>query len=419
MNASRRALLLIFVVVFVDLLGFGIVLPLLPRYGERLGAGGATLGALMASFSAMQFLFTPVWGRLSDRVGRRPVLLLGLAGSVVFYALFGIASRIESLLLLFVARIGAGVSGATIATAQAYIADSTPPEGRSKGMALIGAAFGIGFTFGPLLGALALVVEPGAIPPPAALEAPAAPTLAIGGGPGTLSPMPGYLASAICGLSFCLAVFMLPESLREGSRAPRHDWFDRTSLRAALSAPSIAGLIGLFFVATVAFAMFESTLALVSSSVFQMSDRENFYLFAFTGFMLILAQGVVVRRLSGRIADESMTRLGVAMLSVAVLGLAGAVHLRAMWLLFAMLVLAVQGFALTTTSLQALVSKRSRMDQQGGVLGVNQSASAMARILGPLAGISLFDVGPAAPYLASAALLFVCALALRGVLVAR
>src|SRR5262249_3390317 len=155
-------------VVFIDLLGFGIVLPLLPLYateilsplfpGDDSGARslrGLVLGLLMASFSLMQFFFAPFWGRISDRIGRRPILLLGLAGSVVFYALFGVAAIVggaAGLLLLFAARIGAGIAGATIATAQAVIADSTPPEKRAHGMAMIGAAFGIGFTFGPLLG---------------------------------------------------------------------------------------------------------------------------------------------------------------------------------------------------------------------------------------------------------------------------
>ena len=156
-------LIIIFITVFIDLLGFGIVLPLLPRYGKYFGADEVTLGLLMASFSAMQFVFAPLWGRLSDRIGRRPVLLLGLAGSTVSYAMFGFASSLGndgSLLGLtavpwfFITRIGAGIAGATIPTAQAYIADSTGPEGRAKGMALIGAAFGIGFTFGPLLGAM-------------------------------------------------------------------------------------------------------------------------------------------------------------------------------------------------------------------------------------------------------------------------
>src|SRR5262249_24187950 len=168
-RAARSALLIVFLVVFIDLLGFGIVLPLLPRYGEGyvgalLGSVkqedwhvGAILGLLMSSFSAMQFIFAPVWGRVSDRVGRRPILLLGLVGSVAFYTLFGYASDLPTssaalaLTLLFAARIGAGIASATIATAQAVIADCTAPEKRKHGMALIGAAFGIGFTFGPLV----------------------------------------------------------------------------------------------------------------------------------------------------------------------------------------------------------------------------------------------------------------------------
>ncbi len=141
----------VFLTVVVDLIGFGIVLPLLPRYAERYQASPGEIGALMASFSAMQFFFAPVWGRISDRFGRRPVLLVGLAGSVVFYSLFGLA---DSLALLFASRIGAGVCGATISISAAYIADVTKPEERARGMALIGAAFGVGFILGPMLGGL-------------------------------------------------------------------------------------------------------------------------------------------------------------------------------------------------------------------------------------------------------------------------
>jgi DHA1 family tetracycline resistance protein-like MFS transporter len=176
--SQRASLAIVFLVVVIDLLGFGIVLPLLPvfaseyvtqAFGEpRAGLGGLIVGLLMASFSAMQFLFAPVWGRVSDRVGRRPILLLGLAGSVVFYALFGYASDLDpkthataALALLFLSRIGAGIAGATISTAQAVIADCTPPEKRKHGMAMIGMAFGIGFTFGPLVGFAALLWAPG------------------------------------------------------------------------------------------------------------------------------------------------------------------------------------------------------------------------------------------------------------------
>jgi MFS family permease len=167
----KTALLIVFLTVFIDLLGFGMVLPLLPLYGKELAGGltpmqrGVMLGLLMSSFSVMQFFFAPVWGRLSDKVGRRPILMVGLAGSVVFYGLFGLASVQASLLFMFISRIGAGIFGATITTARAYIADVTPPENRTAGMALIGAAFGLGFTFGPLFGLLAIdesriVVEP-------------------------------------------------------------------------------------------------------------------------------------------------------------------------------------------------------------------------------------------------------------------
>jgi MFS family permease len=181
-TASRAALLTVFLVVFIDLLGFGIVLPLMPRYADRLLAPagissqlhGAVIGALLSVFSFMQFLFAPIWGRVSDRIGRKPILVLGLAGSVVFYALFGYGSSLIrggdtvtptedarlALLLMFVARIGAGIAGATIATAQAVIADCTPKEKRAHGMAMIGAAFGIGFTFGPLLAGAALIFFP-------------------------------------------------------------------------------------------------------------------------------------------------------------------------------------------------------------------------------------------------------------------
>ncbi|HEX4148790.1 MAG TPA: MFS transporter, partial [Pirellulales bacterium] len=191
MPASRRAsLLVIFLIVFIDLIGFGIVIPLLPLYAKHfpLEHPGPTIGLLMASFSAMQFLFAPMWGRISDRVGRRPVLLIGLCGSVIFYLLFAAASVADSLALLFVSRIGAGIAGATISTAHAYIADITSLENRTKGMALIGAAFGLGFTLGPMFARLAVDVE--------------------GAG---LGPGPGYAAAGLSAVALLLAWFQLQE----------------------------------------------------------------------------------------------------------------------------------------------------------------------------------------------------------------
>src|SRR5216683_4087880 len=252
----RSTLLIVFLVVFIDLLGFGIVLPLLPLYAvdflNPLFPGeanrplrGMILGLLMSSFSAMQFIFAPMWGRVSDRIGRRPILLLGLCGSVVFYTLFGIASEIgqtgrltTGLILLFVARLGAGVAGASISTAQAVIADVTTSEGRSRGMAMIGAAFGIGFTFGPLLGFASLFVP--------------------------LKGAPGFAAALFSLMALLLAIRLLPETLRPGGQLRPRRWIDWGGLQAALRIPSVGLLIFIFFLATFAFGGLESTLALVN-----------------------------------------------------------------------------------------------------------------------------------------------------------
>lgn len=366
---SKRALLILFLTVFIDLLGFGIVLPLLPRYGEQLDADGFTLGLLMASFSAMQFLFAPIWGRLSDRFGRRPILLIGLAGSVVFYALFGFASMYASLTWMFLSRIGAGIAGATISTAQAYIADSTTPDRRTAGMALIGAAFGIGFTFGPLLGALALTFSETS---------------------GSLSPAVGFLASGLSAVALLMAFFMLPESLTPEARPADRHWFDVDSFRLALATPAVGSLILVFFVATIGFAMFESTLALLSKHAFEMSNKGNLYLFAYVGLVLTLTQGVLIRRLSKRLADETLARIGLVTMIVGMAGMVVVCRTQSWPLLLVVLALLVVGYAFTTPSVQAMISRRSRSDQQGGILGANQSGSAMARILGPVVGMVLF-----------------------------
>src|SRR4249920_957571 len=184
---KRSPLLIIFFTVFIDLVGFGIVLPLLPFYAENFGATALLVGLLSTSFSLMQFLFAPIWGRLSDRTGRRPIILFGLLGSAVSYLIFGLAG---SLTVLFLSRIFAGIAGANISTAQAYIADSTPPEGRAKGMGLIGAAYGLGFIFGPAIGGILSQFGYG---------------------------VPAFFASGLALCNCVAAYFLLPESLNPRS----------------------------------------------------------------------------------------------------------------------------------------------------------------------------------------------------------
>jgi MFS family permease len=414
----RKAMLIVVLVMFIDLLGFGIVLPLLPRYGdaflkpvlgeEHAGWEGPLLGLLMASFSAMQFVFAPLWGRISDRAGRRPFLVLGLVGSVVFYGLFGFASdwgaaegrQLLGLILLFVARVGQGIAGATVSTAQAVIADCTTPERRSRGMALIGAAFGVGFTFGPLIGAGADIVYPPAH--------------------GGLSGGPGYAAAAISFVALVLAVVLMPETLRPGSTAGhRRGWLNLSGLRLALNTPTVGLLILTFFLATLAFGSFEPTLALLTGDVLKYGERGNFVVFAYVGLVLMLAQGGLYQMLARRGMPETSFILSGALLMALGLGSLGGVSFLAVrpdpaltsgQLVAAVLVavaVAVVGFAFLTPSVQALISCRSDPTRQGEILGVNQSANAMSRIMGPLFGVVLYKLLPShvLPYAFSVVLL--------------
>jgi MFS family permease len=407
---KRSALAIVFLVVVIDLLGFGLVLPLLPLFGRDYiaslfpgnpegGVGGAVIGCLMAVFSLMQLLFAPIWGRISDRVGRRPILLLGLGGSVVFYTLFGHASGLPSeqaltaLVLLFVARAGAGIAGATISTAQAVIADCTPPEERKTGMALIGAAFGVGFTFGPILGAGALTLFP------------------------SHREAIGYTAAALSLASLILGFALMPET-RDFQSAPtlQKRWINLAALREALGNPALAPVMLVFFLATLGFASFEVTLAQLNRDALSLSERNSFYIFAYVGFVLLLAQGVLYRRLAKRLDEATFMTIGIVLMGAGVLALGAVSYSRAIGLVaasglllpqMAALTFAVVGFAFLTPSAQALISRRADPARQGEILGVNQSISALARILGPVLGLTLYFATPThlLPYLAGAALL--------------
>lgn len=438
---SKSALFIIFVTVFIDLLGFGIVLPLMARYAKSFDASKPMLALLMASFSAMQFLFAPAWGRLSDRIGRRPVLLLGLFGSTAFYAMFGFITSmgkdggflgVDPLIWLLVTRIGAGICGATIPTAQAYIADVTGAAERTKGMALVGAAFGIGFTFGPLLGAIFVSDNPNAPPSPGA----------------------GYLASALSGLAFLWALVKLPESLRAGSTRAEGG-FKVSQMLDAFRHPGLGLVMGTIFLTTVAFGQFETTLGLLTRAL-GLADRQNFYVFALVGFVLSLTNGGIVRPMAKRMAPHVLGLIGsvIMMAGMVIVGMTSEGCAQALAqartelgltsaaeandanekspskphvpttpeakaviekhingpltkLYWAMTVLVV-GYSMLTPSLFALVSLRTPDNKQGEYLGVSQSMSALARICGPVIGMSLFDDQHVArPYFAGAMLLVV------------
>jgi DHA1 family tetracycline resistance protein-like MFS transporter len=433
-SVNKSTLFIVFATVFIDLLGFGIVLPLLPRYGALFNAGGWQLGLLMASFSAMQFLFAPMWGSLSDRIGRRPVLLLGLAGSTVSYGLFGLVSAqgrdalilgFSPLIWLYITRIGAGISGATISTAQAVIADCTGVENRGKGMALIGAAFGIGFTFGPLIGA-ACVTDDAAVAlndaqwaavkawedettpvseqlfretvfagtnisraNDAAISALLATPLARNELQQRLlrppSGMPGYVASVLSAMAFLLATFKLQESRRPSQTAAgsSHRAFRPGEVLRHLSTPGLSVILLAVFITTFGFAQFESTLSLLTDR-FGYSAQWNFLLYAYVGLVLTIGQGMLVRRFLPRTGERRMALIGVTLMTIgfSLIGAMGLDYLpgKALWFILPIVVI---GFSAVTPSLQSMLSQAASSDEQGSVLGTGQSLSSLARILGP------------------------------------
>jgi MFS family permease len=389
---NRSALLIVFLVVFIDLLGFGIVLPLLPRFAEAyvqpiVGGGednpmvGLVVGLLMSSFSLMQFLFAPFWGRISDRVGRRPILLLGLSGSVVFYMLFGYALSLPAesarlaLVLLFVARIGAGFAGATISTAQAVIADSTPPDKRKHGMALIGAAFGIGFTFGPLFGYASLLWFE------------------------NNHEVIGYTAAALSLVALLLGIRLLPETRRLQAHSNlRRKILDLSAWKWALTSRALWPVVMTFFLATLGFGAFEVTLALLLRDAMGLNLKQTLLVFAYVGFVLAFTQGFLYRRLAKRVTETKFMAIGIVLMAIGVAGLGAISYVAfgeshsppAMAWLYLALAAAVIGYAFLTPSATALVSRRTEGDRQGEILGVNQSAASMARILGPIFGVTLY-----------------------------
>lgn len=363
---------IVFVTVFIDLLGFGIIIPLMPFYAETFGGTALTVGLLMTSFSLMQFLFAPFWGHLSDRIGRRPVILIGLFGSAVSYLLFGLAT---SLTLLFAARIAAGIAGANIPTAQAYMADMTTSENRAKGMGLVGAAFGLGFIFGPAIG-------------------------------GFLSrwgyQAPSFFASGLSLANFIAAWFFLPESRpradREATRTSRLDL-----LRYAATRRSLPQLMVIYFIVVTSFASFETTFALYSERRFSFSASTIGYVFAFVGIVLSLIQGFVVGRVVPRVGEQRVVPAAIIVLTVglALVPLAATVSM----LLVACGLLAM-GMGFHSPSIMALISRRAGADMQGGVLGLSQSLASLARVMGPAWGGWLYDrYGTVMPYASAAVLM--------------
>lgn len=361
---------IVFTTVVIDLVGFGIVLPILPLWAETFGASPVQIGLITASYAVMQLLFAPVWGRLSDRYGRRPIILVSLAGSAVAALAIGLAG---TLLVLFVARVVQGIAGASYAAAQAYVADVTTPQERAKGMGLIGAAFGLGFVLGPALGALFSAVD---------------------------ERLPFFVAAGLAAANWLIAYRRLPESLRPGAReapAPRLGL-----VRRALGSRDLAPLVWLSFIATFAFVGMESTFALFGERRFDYDMVEMGLLFAYIGVLAVFSQGYLVGRVVTRWGEVRVMVGGLVGTAAGLLIVAVAHDL---WLLLVGLALLAVPSGLVFSTTTALISLAAGEREQGAVLGLSAAIGGAARIAGPIVATVLFQrAGIAVPLLVGAAL---------------
>ncbi len=366
----------IFLTVVLDLLGFGLALPFLAEEARTTFHTSSFVGTLLASsYSAMQFLFVPVWGRLSDRVGRKPVLVWSIAATAVANLGTGLALGYGSTVAwLFAARMFAGFSTANLGTASAYIADITSARDRAKGMGLIGMAFGIGFVLGPGFGGLLAQIPVN----------------------GRHGPWALYVAAMLSAINFVWVLFGLVESLPAESRkshaaAPRRlSPIDYRAMIEVLADSSIARAVLANFVLILFFSGMEQTMRYFNKDGFGMSLAATGGLLVVIGLTAAAVQGGIVRRLSGRVEDAAMLRVGLVLQAIAFAGLVAAPSLGR-WMLYVSGIVLACGNGLTQPATSAFVSKRAKPGEQGMTLGVNQSMSSLARATGPALAGAVYD----------------------------
>jgi DHA1 family tetracycline resistance protein-like MFS transporter len=365
---NNKRLFSIILVVFIDLLGFSLILPLLPYYAKTFNANQTTTGILIASYAVMQLIGAPILGRLSDRFGRRPVLLLSVFGTFLGFLLLGFAN---ALWMLFASRILDGLTGGNLSVAQAYISDVTDAKDRSKGLGLIGAAFGLGFIIGPVTGGL----------------------LSQWG-----YAVPAFAAAAISFINLILIYAWLPESLTEEKRSQMTEKRPAVTFNALLVAfqrPFTGSILITRFFFGLAFAIFQTIFSLYALAKFNLTARDTGFVLTYVGVLSVIVQGFLVGRLTNRFREDVLITASVGLMGISLLGWALAPSL--LWLYIIMTPTALSG-GLLNTLLSSTLTKAVAPQEIGGILGLSAAVESSTRIIAPLlGGVLLQQIGTWAP----------------------
>ncbi|ACF15027.1 major facilitator superfamily MFS_1 [Chloroherpeton thalassium ATCC 35110] len=375
---KKSPLVVLFFTVFIDLVGFGIVLPLLPTYAKDIGATPLEIGLIAASFSVMQFFFSPIWGSKSDQIGRRPIILISVAASAISYLIF---SQSDTVALLLISRVLAGIGSANISATQAYITDVTDSANRSKAMGMIGAAFGLGFVLGPPLGGFLKTFYG--------------------------ISMVGYVATALTLLDLILAFIFLPESIKEKKPKTKIQLFSFDKMLDAFKRPAVSRIMITNFLFLFAFVNMQVSAALLWKEYFSVTDQSIGYLFAFVGVVSVIVQGFLIGKLTKKYGERKVFLLGNIIMALGLIFIPyiPTDSLFSLGLIFLAMLAIGNGLAVPVST--SLISLYTPHHEQGEILGISQSVGSFARILGPFSGSLLYGVEIHAPYLVGGALVLV------------
>ena len=377
--SNRKALAVLFLAVFIDLLGFGIIIPVLPYWNTALNGTNTTYSVILSIYSLMQFIFAPIWGRISDKHGRRPIILTGISGSIISFLLLSFTSSVA---MLIISRALQGMfTAATLPTAQAFISDTTTGEDRAKGFGLIGAAFGLGFAIGP----------------------------GVGGGLFALTNQYStlaYFAGGMSVLNLITGFFLLPETLRSKQK-DNHDQVETTTsrkdaFRYIFANKEVLAIILTFSMLTLAFATYTATLLPYGIARFGLTEENSSIVLLIVGIISIITQGIILRFLTKKFSNSTLMVVGFLIMTTGIIVFSQVNSL--LFMIFVSGPISI-GSSIGNPTNQALLSQRAPMDKQGGILGINQGMSALMRVIAPLLGIALLDVNLGLPYYFAAALL--------------